>query len=84
MATNSTRRPDAKRTAGSLHRDCSTAPSDLRSPLAKARDEWLASEEGEKLTHPGILRDRSLRHYLENRIALAFLAGVAAAQKLKL
>jgi hypothetical protein len=26
MATNSTKRPDAKRTAGSLHRDCS-APS---------------------------------------------------------
>ena len=62
----------------------STASCDLRSPLAKARDAFLASEEGEKLTNPGILKSRDLRQYLENRIELAYLAGVADAKKLKL
>lgn len=44
----------------------STDSCDLRSPLAKARDAFLASEEGEKLTNPAILKSRDLRQYLEN------------------
>jgi len=36
---------------------------DLRSPLAKARDEWLASEEGRPVAVP----------YLQNRLTMAFL-----------
>ena len=61
-----------------------TGPSDLRSPIARARDLWLASGEGRKLCDPAILRDPSHKQYLQNRIELAFLAGVAAAQKLEL
>ncbi len=60
------------------------AKRDFRSPLAKARDAFLASEEGEKLTDPGILRDPSERRFLETRLELAFLAGVSAAKRLKL
>lgn len=62
----------------------STASSDLRSPIAKARDKFLASEEGQKLTDPGILKSRDLRQYLENRIELAFLAGVHITKQCKL
>lgn len=58
--------------------------SGVKNPLAQARDKFLASEEGQKLINPGILKDRSLRQFLENRIELAFLAGVAAAKKDKL
>lgn len=44
--------------------------SDLRSPLAKARDAWLESKEG-KLCCDGLAEGK----YLENRLVLAFLAG---------
>lgn len=51
-------------------------PTDLRSPLAKARDEWLESPEGVKCrTGP------AWGQYLENRLVLAFLAGVTAGSK---
>lgn len=42
----------------------------MRSPLAKARDEWLNSEEGKKCCE-GIPTGQ----YLQNRLELAFLAG---------
>lgn len=51
---------------------------DLRSPLAKARDAWLDSEEGQRACDPAILQRRELAQYLRNRIELAFLAGANA------
>lgn len=49
---------------------------DMRSPLAKARDEWLASAEGEKCSNPLTLKTTAdQRQYLENRLVSAFLAG---------
>ncbi len=49
--------------------------SDIRSPLAKARDEWLASDEGQTCSDPNILKNPSQRQFLENRLASAFVAG---------
>ncbi len=45
--------------------------------LAKARDEWLASDEGKRCCD-GCTDGQ----YLENRLKLAFIAGVKAAEKL--
>ena len=52
--------------------------SDLRSPLAKARDEWLESEEGRRC-----LEGMPSGHWLENRIRRAFLAGANAQRELR-
>jgi hypothetical protein len=48
---------------------------DLRSPLAKARDEWLQSKEGKRCLDSEILRSCHYKQFLENRLVLAFLAG---------
>lgn len=47
---------------------------DHRSPLAVARDEWLASEEG-RTCCDGTAHGQ----YLENRLVMAFIAGWDAA-----
>lgn len=50
--------------------------SDLRSELAIKRDEWFASEEGQKCAMPFRLPDMDdTAVYLRNRLELAFLAG---------
>lgn len=57
--------------------------TDRRSPLARARDDFLQSDEGAKCCDPTTLKaPRDQRQYLENRIARAFLAGAEAAEKL--
>lgn len=49
---------------------------DMRSPLAKARDQWLESADGEKCADPLTLKTSAdQRQYLENRLVQAFLAG---------
>jgi hypothetical protein len=48
--------------------------------LAKARDEWLDSDEGKRAADPTTLNaPPSSRQYLENRLRNAFLAGAKAA-----
>lgn len=49
---------------------------DMRSPLVKARDEWLASREGVKCC-----AGTAKGEYLKNRLVLAFLAGTKWAEK---
>ena len=44
--------------------------NDMRSPLAKARDEWLNSEEGKRCCE-----GTTEGQWLQNRLVLAFLAG---------
>ncbi len=48
---------------------------DNRSPLAKARDQWLESDAGKMLCNPNILRDQNQRQFLENRLVMAFIDG---------
>lgn len=48
---------------------------DLRSPLAKARDEWLKSVECQECLHVGILRSPQQFPYLKHRLETAFVAG---------
>lgn len=55
---------------------------DLRTPLAKARDRFLASEEGQSLAEPSLLKRPELRQYLQNRIEVAWLAGFEAGAKI--
>lgn len=50
---------------------------DLRSLLAKARDEWLESDEGKKC-----LEGTTYGDYLRNRIYTAFIAGWDAHESL--
>ncbi len=57
-------------------------PKDLRSPLAKARDAWLASDEGQRALSPDILLRNAHIPYLTNRLVSAFLAGAAAGERL--
>ncbi len=55
---------------------------DNRSPMAKARDEWLASEEGQMCSNPTSIH--SMEHpriYLENRLIRAFQSGANAKQE---
>ena len=60
----------------SLHRAGRVHSSDMRNPLANARDEWLASAEGQKCSNPASLTlAPTARQYLENRLVSAFLAG---------
>jgi hypothetical protein len=49
--------------------------SDHRSPLAKARDEWLDSPEGKRCSNADLLRYPCQRQFLENRLIEAFCAG---------
>jgi len=53
------------------------------SPLAKARDEWLDSKEGEIAQSVNILYDSNQRVFLENRLIMAFIAGWDASAKLR-
>ena len=49
---------------------------DLRNSLAKARDEWLASQEGRGCTDGTTIHlHLSQNEYLRNRIESAFIAG---------
>ena len=49
----------------------------MKSPLAKARDKWLLSEEGERCC-----QGSTKGQYLKNRLELAFIAGWDAHSKL--
>ncbi len=55
-----------------------TQPKDTRSPLAKMRDEYLASADNDPSTLGA--DPMAAKHYLRNRLELAFLAGVDAAR----
>ena len=56
--------------------------TDLRSPLAKARDKFLESDEGVRAADPISLKAPSeMRQYLRNRIENAFVRGWEAGQK---
>lgn len=56
--------------------------TDLRNPLAKARDEFLDSEEGVRAADPISLKaSGEMRQYLRNRIENAFVRGWEAAEK---
>jgi hypothetical protein len=57
-----------------------TKPKDHRTPLAQARDEFLASAEGLLLCDVNILAFSQLGHLLDNRISHAWLAGAAWGQ----
>ena len=48
--------------------------TDLRSPLARARDEWLESDEGKRCR-----QGKAYGPYLSNRLQAAFVAGWNAA-----
>lgn len=54
---------------------------DHRSPLARARDEWLESAEGKVATSINILRSPNQQRFLENRLVGAFIAGAEAGEK---
>jgi hypothetical protein len=49
---------------------------DRRSPLAKARDDWMESDDGKKCLETSILFKTSDRRYLlKYRLEMAFIAG---------
>ena len=50
--------------------------TDMRSPLAKARDDWMLSDEGERLSLGNVDGQ-----YLRNRLEAAFIAGWNARDK---
>lgn len=49
--------------------------SDIRSPLSKARDEWLDSKEGQLALDAGTLGMNNPKYYMRNRLEKAFHAG---------
>lgn len=49
-----------------------------RSPLAKARDEWMESDDGQKCLGPEILSRPADSQFLRNRLVRAFIAGAEA------
>lgn len=49
--------------------------NDLRSPLAKARDEFLDSNDGRDLCDSRNLPATAFSQYLRNRLEKAFIAG---------
>lgn len=59
----------------------SEPPKDLRSPLAKARDDWFESEAGQKASDASTL-PQNAHPFLRNRLELAFLAGAAAQREI--
>lgn len=77
MNTNDQTPPTAKPLAPATG---SNASHDLRSPLAKARDAWLESDEGKRCRDAAILSSPHATQYLENRLVLAFLAGARWAE----
>ncbi len=61
----------------------SRTAKDHRSPLAKARDEYFDSGEGEIAQWPESLgAPRSQHRYLRNRLERAFLAGAEAQKRI--
>ena len=65
-----------------LHRVARLPRLDARSPLAKARDEWLESADGKACCDPLTLKAPSdARQYLENRLVGAWIAGAAWAER---
>lgn len=57
-------------------------PRDLRSPLAKMRDDWFDSEEGLRLCDGSKIGvSQKNEQYLRNRLEIAFLAGAKAAKE---
>jgi hypothetical protein len=52
---------------------------DVRSELAKARDEWFESDEGQRCCEGG-----ANGQYLRNRLEIAFLAGAAKAMNISI
>ena len=54
---------------------------DHRSPLAKARDKWLHSDEGKRGLDLSILKAASQKRFLKNRLESAFLAGAKWAKE---
>ena len=57
------------------------AGSDFRSPLAKARDKFMGSDDGKRLCEPSLLRGTHESQYLRNRIERAWLLGVEYGEK---
>jgi ABC-type uncharacterized transport system auxiliary subunit len=55
--------------------------TDFRSPLAKARDQWMQSKEGLSVLEPSILKSSDVSQFLANRIEIAFLAGASWGQR---
>jgi hypothetical protein len=68
-------KPRSAKARRSLERMARPPSVDMRSPLAKARDEWLASAEGLHCDDPSILRHREHAVFLTNRLVTAFRAG---------
>ena len=65
--------------SGSLHEPGRPLAKDLRSEPAKARDEWLASAEGQKAADSATLVNcGDADYYLKNRLCRAFIAGMEA------
>lgn len=59
-----------------------TTTKDLRSPIARARDEWKASAEFKSNANPETLGAAAgMKYFLENRLELAFMAGANAQLK---
>lgn len=55
--------------------------TDLRSQLAKARDDWFEGEQGQRCMRPDILWSVGQTQFLKNRLETAFLAGASWAEK---
>lgn len=66
-----------------MMRECADAESeiinDMRSPLAKARDKWLLSEDGKECCH-----GTATGQYLQNRLERAFIAGYSVVAELRI
>lgn len=52
--------------------------TDNRSPLAKSRDDFFASDQAKILLEPTILREWDMRQYLMNRLEAAYIEGYSA------
>ena len=71
-----------KSTPRATPRRCAVSTgSDFRSPLAKARDKFMESDDGKRLCEPSLLRGTHESQYLRNRIERAWLLGVEYGEK---
>ena len=67
-----------------MPRPFAPAHSDLRNPVAKARDNFMLSAEGKRLCEPeGLYVPSRMKRYLCNRIESAFIAGWNAKENLR-
>jgi len=55
---------------------------DQRNDLAKARDEWFSSKEGQEAQDASILYSPHQSRWLRNRLEGAFIAGAKAQEKI--